>query len=64
MFLTSRISAAIAPAVASFGRVAITIGVDVAFFAASGVEPELMMISLNVAVFTGRLVSDMPNAFM
>ena len=60
---TCRISEAIAPAGASFGRVAITIGVVVAFFAASPVAPELMMISLKVAEFAARRVSDMPNAF-
>jgi len=62
-FGTSRINDAIAPAGASFGRVAITIAVLEALRACSGVEPELMMISLKVAEFAARRVSAMPKAF-
>jgi hypothetical protein len=62
-FGTSRMSDAIPAGGDPFGRVAITIAVPVALRAWSAVEPELMMISLNVALFAARRVSDIPNAF-
>ena len=59
---TSMMSEGMAPAGAFFGRVAITRGVDCADFAVAG-DPELTMISLNVAELAARRVSDMPKAF-
>jgi len=63
---TSRISDAIAPAGASFGRVAMTIATSFDFLARSGVDPVLRMISLKVepGVSPTRRVSDMPKAFL
>jgi len=40
-----------------------TIGVAMEAFASSGVEPELRTISLKVALFAGRRVSDIPKAW-